>query len=902
MPIDLVYLWVDGSDTEWLKKKQKYLIESDKTYTVEATDTCRTKDNGELQISLRSVEKHMPWINKIFIVTDNQIPTWLDTTNSKIKVVFHKDFIPEEVLPTFNSSALELYLHRIPDLSEHFIYSNDDMFVNCDLSPEFFFTKDGQPIIRLQKSTCRKKADKSTYSYMVVKMQELVRKKFGKFYNLEPHHNFDAYTKTLCEKCEDEFKNEYKTRELNRFRVDEDTHRSLISFYALATNQAKLKIIPRTDFHLPCGTKLFNKLSGRYRIDSKYLGIEKNLLAKRFDYVNPKLFCLNDNDKATETDRINAGKFLTSLFPIQSSFEKSDSPLISIIVPVYNIEKYLPKCLDSLLYQTLKNIEIICINDGSTDNSLKILEEYAARDKRIKVINQPNQGVSFARNNGINIAKGKYITFVDGDDWLELDACKRIYTQIENDNSDVILYGHYDVFGNKKKPYKLSKDCKKTLLKYDDINSYVKEIIYVPVIACGKLYKGDFILNNNLEFPIGIKQSEDHIFWYNVLSFKPQLSILDKSYYNYRNIRCGSSMENLDIAISQYNEAESILRQTNLYKSASKGTKMLLDDRNLNFFCWMWMKHKDKREDLIPIIEQRIKGLPNYRNCKLMKKRLRKYKLKHIFSKKVISMDKPIKDKISVIIPTIQSNIDLLKGLIENFENDNAIGEIIIINNKNKKLYFENYSKLRIYNAKKNLFVNKSWNIGVEKSSCEYFALINDDLILPENFCTNVLKNMSEDKGLVGLDLNYICDIDSTELDSADKLYLTPTDKREIGYGSAMFGHISSYYLIPDNLKIFCGDDYLFMQNIKNGKRNYKISGCNIKHCHQLSSNNLKFQRIKYKDVLNYSKIDKNFTIPPSCRYNALEHIIGITKGYEKSIRYKYLILFGHYIKIGICK
>ena len=94
---------------------------------------------------------------------------------------------------------------------------------------------------------------------------------------------------------------------------------------------------------------------------------------------------------------------------------------ISIIVPVYNVEKYLPECLESLIHQTLKDIEIICINDGSTDNSLSILKDYAKKDSRIRIINKENWGISAARNSGINTAMGDFLSFIDSDDWIDLD-------------------------------------------------------------------------------------------------------------------------------------------------------------------------------------------------------------------------------------------------------------------------------------------------------------------------------------------------------------------------------------------------------------------------------------------------------------------------------------------------
>ena len=101
-------------------------------------------------------------------------------------------------------------------------------------------------------------------------------------------------------------------------------------------------------------------------------------------------------------------------------------PLVSVIVPVYNVAAYLQRCLDSLLGQTYRNLEIICVNDGSTDGSAAILDEYATKDARIKVIHQENAGVSVARNRGLDSATGEYVGFIDADDWLEPDAYEKI--------------------------------------------------------------------------------------------------------------------------------------------------------------------------------------------------------------------------------------------------------------------------------------------------------------------------------------------------------------------------------------------------------------------------------------------------------------------------------------------
>ena len=118
-----------------------------------------------------------------------------------------------------------------------------------------------------------------------------------------------------------------------------------------------------------------------------------------------------------------------------------ENPLVSVIIPVYNAEKYIAKCINSLIEQTLQNFEVIVVNDGSTDNTPDILKELAKEDSRIIVINQSNQKQGAARNRGLEIAKGKYITFVDADDWLDLDYLERMYQAIIEDKADIAVSG-----------------------------------------------------------------------------------------------------------------------------------------------------------------------------------------------------------------------------------------------------------------------------------------------------------------------------------------------------------------------------------------------------------------------------------------------------------------------------
>ena len=117
------------------------------------------------------------------------------------------------------------------------------------------------------------------------------------------------------------------------------------------------------------------------------------------------------------------------------------SPKISVIVPVYNVEKYLSECLDSIVNQTLKDIEIICLNDGSTDNSFSILKEYALKDERIILIDKENDGLGYTRKIGLDNAKGEYILFCDSDDYYaELTAFEELYNYIEKVKVDVVIF------------------------------------------------------------------------------------------------------------------------------------------------------------------------------------------------------------------------------------------------------------------------------------------------------------------------------------------------------------------------------------------------------------------------------------------------------------------------------
>lgn len=135
MDIDFVIPWVDGSDPEWRKQRACYCR------TPGDLDECRFRDWDLLRYWFRAAEAYAPWVHQIYLVTAGQIPSWLDLTHPKLRLIDHSQYIPFEYLPTFSSHTIELNFHRIPELSEHFVYFNDDMFLNAPVKPEHFFRK-----------------------------------------------------------------------------------------------------------------------------------------------------------------------------------------------------------------------------------------------------------------------------------------------------------------------------------------------------------------------------------------------------------------------------------------------------------------------------------------------------------------------------------------------------------------------------------------------------------------------------------------------------------------------------------------------------------------------------------------------------------------------------------------
>lgn len=196
---------------------------------------------------------------------------------------------------------------------------------------------------------------------------------------------------------------------------------------------------------------------------------------------------------------------------------------ISVIIPVYNTESYLRKCLDSIVNQTLKDIEIICINDCSTDSSRDILKEYEQKDNRIRIIDfEKNKGVSVARNSGINVATGEYIGFVDSDDFIDLDFYEKLYDKAIETNSDIVK-GNLKYIENNQE-----------LKDFQNLNDKIRENKFN--FNCNfstAIYRTDLIKSNHINFLEDVSWSEDRLFQVMALLHANNINVIDDTFYYY---------------------------------------------------------------------------------------------------------------------------------------------------------------------------------------------------------------------------------------------------------------------------------------------------------------------------------------------------------------------------------
>ena len=328
--IDMVYLWCDGNDPEFIKRKNQYL-DSRTNSANRVSGDVRFVDNEELRYSLRSLEMYAPWINHVYIITDRQVPYWLNTDYEKVTVVDHSEIMPEECIPCFNSNVIEYFLPYVPNLSEVFLYGNDDMFFCAPVQKEDFIVN-GKIINRLIPLPKIWKLKKRLHNYMVKKKlkkkngrpsplanaADLLEEYYGYVDYYAIHHNIDVYLKSSFLNTLEKFKDRFKNTSNYRFRNMNCIHRIIFAMDSVYQGKGIIEIVP--DF-----IGLRNSFTWLNRKDVfSYFGKEYHLNRIKNIMKNgrPKMFCLNAADKTNLEIKKAAKNFMESLFPKPSRFEK----------------------------------------------------------------------------------------------------------------------------------------------------------------------------------------------------------------------------------------------------------------------------------------------------------------------------------------------------------------------------------------------------------------------------------------------------------------------------------------------------------------------------------------------------------------------------------------------------
>lgn len=259
------------------------------------------------------------------------------------------------------------------------------------------------------------------------------------------------------------------------------------------------------------------------------------------------------------------------------------NPKVSVIIPVYNTELYLPKCLDSVINQTLNEIEIIAINDGSTDNSVEILNDYALNDSRIRIISSQNKGGGAARNIGLSIATGNYIIFLDSDDFFELDMLEKMYKSAIKDNLDIVVC-NMNKYNDINKKFEIHKVI--TIPEFimpNEVFNYKKcpdDIFnYFQNAAWNKLYKLEFIKSNNLKFQ-EIRRTNDLFFTKRAIVLANRISCLENIFVHYRSemkTNCQSNNYKYPLEfLKSLIALKKFLSEKNLYKEVEQSYLKLI--------------------------------------------------------------------------------------------------------------------------------------------------------------------------------------------------------------------------------------------------------------------------------------------------------------------------------------
>ncbi len=315
--IDAVYLWVDGRDKSFQKSINKYLPPAHSPIFGDSISARRFRNNGELKYSLRSLELYAPWIRRIFLVTNGQVPDWLDQSNPKIEVVPHDRLFPQRSdLPTFNSGAIELQLHRISGLSRLFLYLNDDVFFGAQTTLDTFLLTDGSQRVFLQETLLHDRMDigpvhDRSYAYT----QQVIVKNWGhRRPRLLPAHVPQLYDKEVIAEIERTIPGEFEKTVSHRFRSANDLVLRIVYFHRILERERGNTV----------ATILQEDTEDYYFAMLGRSNVTNLAQLMRIARLRTRFFCINDDVGDWMGPRLLLRAlpcFLRAMFPNRSAYE-----------------------------------------------------------------------------------------------------------------------------------------------------------------------------------------------------------------------------------------------------------------------------------------------------------------------------------------------------------------------------------------------------------------------------------------------------------------------------------------------------------------------------------------------------------------------------------------------------
>ena len=416
-PIDLVFPYVNSTSKKWQKTYVDFCRRNGFKQRLTNFNSERYRDWGFLRYMFRGINNNLPFIRKVFLILQapDQIPEWLD--QGSVEIIYHEDFIPKEYLPTYNSTTIEMFLDKIPGVSEHFIYANDDWYAISPMKPEDFYTEDGKIKVGFRE---RQLKDFLQFNVVCCNCFNQVRLACGlpdmTPNYLTPFHEFAPMIKSHITKIK-ELLGDSIYKNITPFRDAKNHNQYIYPYYELAINNV---IQPERTY--------------------AYINMENNIdeVAQILMNRPTNTLVLNDNEKTNvemwQKSNVVHKAFESLMFKM-SKFEKK--PKVTVAIPVYNVEKYIGDCIDSI--PARKDLEVIVIDDCCTDSTQSIVADKIKRFNKFGVFKmEKNSGVAVCRNILLDLASGDYIFFLDGDDKIIPEEFNKVMDEVLTDQNILI--------------------------------------------------------------------------------------------------------------------------------------------------------------------------------------------------------------------------------------------------------------------------------------------------------------------------------------------------------------------------------------------------------------------------------------------------------------------------------